>query len=110
MLLIRLVGLLLALIEAVLALRLLFPFMRIPKSMDQYVPTLVSISDWLMVPFQYFLRPFTLDELSKLPGGNELGYTKYLDQIDANVLVAMVGWAIIGAFTLFLLRLVIRPR
>ena len=110
MLLIRVVGLLLALIEAVLALRLLFPLMRIPKSMDGYVPVLVSISDWLMAPFQAIVQPFTLDELSKLPGGTELGYTDYLNKLDTSVLVAMVGWAIIGSLVLFILRMVIRPR
>ena len=47
MILIRIVGLVLALIEAILALRLLFPFMRIPKSLDDYVPLLVTVSDWL---------------------------------------------------------------
>ena len=67
MLFIRFVGLLIALIEAVLALRLLFPLMRIPKSMDGYVPMLTSISDWLMAPFQSMVRPFRLEGLEGLP-------------------------------------------
>jgi len=110
MLLIRVVSLSLALIEAVLALRLLFPFMRIPKSMDDYVPILVTISDWLMAPFKVFVRPFSLDELSRLPGSDELGYTDYLNKVDTTVLVAMVGWAIVGSLVLFVLRMVIRAR
>ncbi len=108
MVLIRVVSLVLALIEAVLALRLLFPFMRIPKSLDDYVPILVTLSDWLMAPFKVFLQPFSLEELSKLPGGNELGYTQYLDRLDTSVLVAMVGWAIIGSLVLLVLRMVAR--
>ena len=110
MLFIRFVGLLIALIEAVLALRLLFPLMRIPKSMDGYVPMLTSISDWLMAPFQSIVRPFRLEGLEGLPGGADLGYVDYLNQLDTSVLVAMVGWAIIGALVLFILRVVLRPR
>ena len=110
MLLIRVVSIALALIEAVLALRLLFPFMRIPKSMDGYLPILVSVSDWLMAPFKFFLQPFSLNGLSKLPGGSELGYKDYLDRLDTTVLVAMIGWAIIGSLALFVLRMVVRTR
>ncbi len=110
MILIRVVGLVLALIEAILALRLLFPFMRIPKSLDGYVPVLVTISDWLMAPFQLFLHPFSLAQLSKLPGGAEVGYKDYLDKLDTTVLVAMVGWAIVGSLVLFVLRVTVRAR
>ena len=110
MLLIRLVSLVLALIEAVLALRLLFPFMRVPKSLNDYVPVLVTLSDWLMAPFQLFLQPFSLHELSKLPGGSELGYKDYLDKLDTTVLVAMIGWAIIGSLVLLILRALVRTR
>ncbi len=109
MLLIRAVALGLALIEAILALRLLFPFMRVPPSLEGYVPTLVAISDRLVAPFQVFFEPFTLDQLDRLPGG-ELGYAAYLDRVDTTVLVAMVGWAIIGSLVLFILRSVIRVR
>jgi hypothetical protein len=108
MLLIRVVSLVLALIEAVLALRLLFPFMHIPKSLHGYVPMLVTLSDWLMAPFKLFLQPFSLNELSKLPGGSELGYTEYLNKLDTTVLVAMVGWAIIGSLVLLVLRMLAR--
>ncbi len=110
MILIRVVGFGLALIEAILALRLLFPFMRIPKSLDDYVPVLVTISDWLMAPFQLFLHPFSLAQLSKLPGGAEVGYKEYLDKLDTTVLVAMVGWAIVGSLVLFVLRVTVRAR
>jgi hypothetical protein len=110
MLFIRFTGLLLALIEAVLALRLLFPFMHVPKSLEGYVPILVTISDWLMAPFQLFLHPFTLNHLAKLPGSTELGYKEYLNRLDATVLVAMVGWAVIGSVVLLVMRLILRPR
>jgi hypothetical protein len=105
----RLVALGLALVEATLALRLLFPFMRIPESLEGYVPALVDVSDALVAPFRAFVQPFALDQLDRLPGG-ELGYATYLDKLDTTVLVAMVGWAIIGSLTLFILRSVLRVR
>ena len=97
---IRLLEIAIVLIEAVLALRLLLPFMRIPKALEGVVPVLVSITDVLIAPFQVFFTPFTLDQLSGLPGG-EFGYARYLDQIDTTVLVAMSGWAVIGSVILF---------
>ena len=66
--------------------------------------SLVTLSDWLMAPFKLFLQPFSLNELSKLPGGSELGYKEYLDKLDTTVLVAMIGWAIVGSLVLFVLR------
>ena len=110
MLLIRFVGLLLALIEAVLALRLLFPLMRIPKSMDGYVPTLVAISDWLMAPFQAIVQPFSLEDLEQAAGRHGPGLSRLPEQARHSVLVAMVGWAIIGSLVLFILRMIVRPR
>jgi hypothetical protein len=99
---IRLVELVIVLIEAVLTFRLLLPFMRIPKALEGVVPVLVSVSDLLIAPFQVVFTPFTLDQLSGLPGG-DLGYARYLDKVDTTVLVAMIGWAVIGSIVLFLL-------
>jgi hypothetical protein len=99
--LIRLVEIGIVLVEAVLGFRLLLPFMRVPPALEGVVPVLVSISDVLIAPFRVFVTPFTLDQLSGLPGG-DMGYTRYLDQVDTTVLVAMIGWAIIGSIVLFL--------
>ena len=107
--LIRLVEVGIVLIEAVLALRLLLPFMRIPSALEGVVPVLVSISDVLIAPFQVFVTPFTLDQLSGLPGG-DMGYGRYLDQVDTTVLVAMIGWAIAGSILLFLMGALGRVR
>lgn len=100
--LVRLVEVAIVLIEALLTLRLLLPFMRIPSALEGAVPVLVSVTDLLVAPFQLFVTPFTLDQLSALPGG-DLGYARYLDRIDTTVLVAMVGWAVIGSVLLFLM-------
>lgn len=107
--LIRLVELGIVLIEAVLTFRLLLPFMRIPSALEGLVPVLVSISDLLIAPVQLFFTPFTLDQLSGLPGG-DLGYARYLDQIDTTVLVAMIGWAVAGSVLLFLMGALGRVR
>lgn len=98
----RLVGIAIVLIESLLALRLLMPFMRIPGALEGVVPVLVSLSDLLIAPFQAFFTPFRLDQLSALPGG-DMGYGRYLDQVDTTVLVAMIGWAVIGSVLLFLM-------
>lgn len=107
--LIRLVGIAIVLIESVLALRLFLPFMRIPSSLEGAASVLVSVSDVLIAPFQLFFSPFTLDQLSALPGG-ELGYGRYLDRVDTTVLVAMIGWAVIGSVALFILGALRRVR
>lgn len=106
---IRLVELGIVLIEAVLALRLLLPFMRVPSALEGAVPVLVSVSDLLIAPFQAFFTPFTLDQLSSLPGG-DMGYARYLDRVDTTVLVAMIAWAVIGSVALFLLGALGRVR
>ncbi|MFN8519354.1 MAG: hypothetical protein U0667_08185 [Chloroflexota bacterium] len=100
--LIRLVEIAIVVIEALLTLRLLLPFMRIPSALEGVVPLLASVTDLLIAPFQVFVTPFTLDQLSALPGG-DMGYARYLDRIDTTVLVAMIGWAVIGSVLLFLM-------
>jgi hypothetical protein len=100
--LIRLVELGIVAIEALLTFRLLLPFMRVPSTLEGVVPALVTITDLLIAPFQVFFTPFRLDQLSGLPGG-DMGYARYLDQVDTTVLVAMIGWAVIGSIVLFLL-------
>jgi len=107
--LIRLVEVAIVCIEAVLTLRLLLPFMRIPSALEGAIPVLVSVSDLLIAPFQVVFTPFTLDQLSALPGG-DLGYARYLDRIDTTVLVAMIGWAVIGSMLLFLMGALGRVR
>lgn len=105
----RLVRVGIVLVEALLALRLLLPFMRVPSALEAVVPVLVSVTDLLIAPFRLVVTPFSLDQLSDLPGGG-LGYAGYLDQIDTTVLVAMIGWALIGSVVLLLMRSVGRFR
>jgi hypothetical protein len=106
---VRVVALVFTLISALLAFRLLLPFMRVPESLEQYVPALVAVSDALIAPFRMFFEPFSLDRLAELPGGG-LGYSRYLDRVDSTVIVAMIGWAIVGALVVLLLRFLVRAR
>lgn len=109
MLLLRIVGLSLALIQASLTLRLLVPFVKIPKALHDYVPGLVSVTDVLIAPFRMFVKPYDLGGSLTLPGGGDLGLGQYMDKVDPAVIVAMVGWGIVGGLALFILRNVIRP-
>lgn len=108
MLLLRAVGLVFALIEAALALRLMLPFVRVPKNLEHFVPIIVSASDWLMAPFKLVMQPYELGKLTRLPGEVDLGFSNYVDKIDPAVLVAMVGWGIVGGIAVFVLRNVIK--
>ena len=109
MLLLRLVGLALALVQAALTLRLLLPFVRVPKGLQDFVPTLISITDVLIAPFRMIVAPYDLGGSLRLPGGGDLGLGQYVDKVDPAVLVAMVGWGIAGGLVLFIVRNVIRP-
>jgi hypothetical protein len=109
--LLRLAGLAFAAIEIALALRLLLPFVEeVPPALSIYVPDLIEVTDTLMQPFERFVQPFDLGEafgdLGQLAAE---GLADYADALDPAVIVAMVGWAIISTFVLFLMRLIIRP-
>ena len=98
-----------ALVQVVLGLRLILPFVQVPKALHQYVPTLISWSDALMAPFKGIITPYDLGTLGGLPGGLDAGFGQYVNNVDPAVVVAMVGWGIVAGLTLFILRMVIRP-
>ncbi len=109
MLFFRLIGLLLALIQAALGLRLVLPFVKVPKGLHDYVPPLLNVTDVLVAPFRMLIAPYDLGSSFRLPGGGDLGLGQYVDKVDPALLVAMVGWGIVGGLALFVLRNVIRP-
>lgn len=110
MLLIRLVGLAFAAIQITLALRLLLPFVEVPRALRQYVPGLVAVTDALVAPFTEIAEPFDLTAAAADLGGRAgLALGDYAQQVDPAVVVAMVGYALVSAFVLFVLRLVFRP-
>jgi hypothetical protein len=108
--LLRLAGLVFAAIEISLALRLLLPFVEVPAALSIYVPSLIDVTDALIAPFDRFVEPFDLGEaFGELGTLAAEGLAGYADSLDPAVLVAMVGWAIVSTFVLFVMRLVIRP-
>lgn len=110
MLLLRLAGLTFALIEIVLAMRLLLPFVEVPRQFREHVPALVALSDRLVQPFQAFIEPYDLKgALEELGSFSTEALGRYADSLDPAIIVAMVGWAVVSVFVLFVMRLVIRP-
>lgn len=110
MLLLRLVGLVFALIQVTLALRLLLPFVEVPAAFEAYVPQLVSVSDGLIAPFRAIIEPYDLEGiLAEIGPLTEAALGPWADSLDPAVIVAMVGWGIVSTFVLFVMRLVIRP-
>lgn len=108
-LLIRLVGLGFALIQAALLIRLLLPFIdTVPKSLRPLMLQLIEFTDTLMAPFKSVAKPFDLTRIVDLPGGVTSVLQAYADRIDPVVIVAMIAWGLIGAVTILGLRLVFR--
>jgi hypothetical protein len=106
----RVAGLFFAFAEIVLALRLVLPFVEVPVALEDYVPTLVAVSDWFVQPFRAIIEPYDLEGvLADFGQLTEVALGPYADSIDPAVIVAMVGWAIISSFVLFVLRLIVRP-
>jgi hypothetical protein len=107
---IRLAGVVFAVVQITLALRLLLPFVDVPRSLEGFVPTLLVITDWWLAPFVA-----VIDALDILGTGATLdtatrdGEVVVPTEFEPAVVVAMVGWAIIAAFILFVLRLIFRP-
>jgi hypothetical protein len=98
----RLVSALFGVIEAILMLRLILPFVRVPAGLGDLAPLIVRVSDWLVAPFRAIVEPYDLDTL--LSGTGIAGFGEYADRIDPAVVVAMVAYGFIGAICLFTLR------
>ncbi len=109
-LLIRLIGIGFALIQAALLIRLILPFIdTVPKALRPLVETLIDVTDVLIAPFKAVAQPFDLATIVDLPGGVEAFLQAYADRIDPAVVVAMIAWGLIGMVTLLGLRLLFRP-
>jgi hypothetical protein len=107
---VRLAGILFALIQITLALRLLLPFVQVPLALEGFVPTLLVVTDWWLAPFVAIID--TLDILgtgASLDTATEDGQVIVPTEFEPAVVVAMIGWALIAAFILFILRLIFRP-
>lgn len=109
MIFIRLAGLFFAFVQITLALRLLLPFVEVPLALEEYVPTLLQVTELWLLPFAALI-----DQLDILGATEGLATATGVDGIapeefEPVVAVAMVGWAIFAMFGLFVLRLIFRP-
>jgi hypothetical protein len=93
-----------AIIQVLLLLRLALPFLHWPAAVDEWIPKLINATDVLAAPFQPIVR--TVD-ITSAAGGV---LSKYTNQLDAGVLVAMVGWGLIAIVILMVLSLLNRAR
>lgn len=108
-LLIRLLGIGFALIQAALLIRLVLPFIDgIPRGLRPAMVTLIDVTDTLIAPFRALVQPFDLATIVDL-GDAQSVLQAYVDRVDPAVVVAMIAWGLIGAVVMLALRLVFRP-
>lgn len=109
MIVIRLAGFFFAFVQITLALRLLLPFVDVPLSLEEFVPTLMAVTDVWLAPFVVIFErldiPGVTGSLGTTTGESGAAPT----ELELVVIAAMVGWAIIAAFGLFVLKLIFRP-
>jgi hypothetical protein len=106
---IRLAGLFFAFVQITLFLRLLLPFVEVPEALAEYVPTLMEITNIWLAPVAAVVEQFELSGLAESVAGIAEGQVAGPEDFEPLVLVAMVGWAVVAAFALFVLRLIFRP-
>lgn len=107
---VRVVGLVFALVEAALLVRLVLPFVdTVPKALRPLVVQLIQFTDQLIAPFKGAAKPFDLGHLTELPSGVIAILQDYANRMDPAVLIAMIAWGLIGGITLLVLRIVLRP-
>jgi len=108
-LLIRLIGIGFALIQAALLVRLILPFIdTVPKALRPLIARIVEFTDVLIAPFKSVAKPFDLTHLINLPSGVDSYLATYANRLDPAVVVAMIAWGLIGLVTVLGLRLVFR--
>ena len=109
MIVIRLAGLCFAFVQITLFLRLLLPFVEVPEALAEYVPTLMEITNIWLAPVVAVVERFELSGLAESAAGIAAGQVAGPEDFEPLVVVAMVGWAVVAAFALFVLRLIFRP-
>jgi hypothetical protein len=106
---IRLAGLFFALVQITLVLRLALPFVEVPQGLVEFVPPLLDITDLWLLPVEAIIERFEVtglaEELAQVGDGSVTGP----EEFEPLILVAMLFWGVVAAFTLFVLRLIFRP-
>lgn len=104
----RLAAFVFGIIEILLLIRLALPFVDVPKSLQDWVPGLITVTDWLVSPFQVLVKPFDLGPVSHDLSSFGGGLGTYINQLDSGVVVAMIGWGVIAAVVTLILSLLSR--
>jgi hypothetical protein len=106
----RLVGLFFAFVQVTLALRLVLPFVSVPDVLAEFVPTLVAVTDLWLAPVYAVLERVDLFGMSESLLESATGVPAAGPQeFEPVILLAMLLWAGIAVFVLFVLRLIFRP-
>jgi hypothetical protein len=107
--LIRAAGLFFAFVQITLVLRLALPFVAVPSALAEWVPTLMDITDVWIAPVKAVIDEFSITGLAEdLATGGDTVITGP-ETFEPIVLLAMLAWAIVAMFALFVLRLIFRP-
>lgn len=109
MIVIRAAGLFFALVQITLVLRLALPFVDVPPSLLEYVPTLMGITDLWLLPVEAIVDRFEVTGLAQDLAAVGDGTIEGPQEFEPLVLVAMLFWALAAWFSLFVLRLIFRP-
>jgi hypothetical protein len=108
-LLVRLAGIFFAMVQITLLLRLALPFVEVPTALVEHIPTLMEVTDLWLAPVVAVAERFELVGVAgELAGASEELVTGP-EEFEPMVLVAMIAWAVAAMFTLFVLRLIVRP-
>ena len=105
----RMTGLFFAFVQVTLFLRLLLPFVEVPKALQEYVPTLMQITDLWLAPVVAVAERFELAGMAQTAVGLGEGLVTGPQEFEPLVLVAMAGWAVAAMLAMFVLRLIFRP-
>ena len=109
MIFIRLAGIFFAFVQIPLLLRLVLPFVEVPKALGEYVPALMEVTDVWLAPVTAVIDRFELNDLTPSLVDAAGDAVSGPDEFEPVVLIAMVAWALVAMFVLFVLRLIFRP-
>jgi len=106
---IRLAGFFFAFVQITLFLRLLLPFVEVPAALAEHRPALLGISDLWLAPVIAVVESFAISGLAESAVDVGESLVSGPEAFEPIVLVAMVAWAVVAIFALFVLRLIFRP-
>ena len=109
MIFLRIAGLFFAFVQITLALRLLLPFVLVPEALVDYVPALLEITDIWIAPITSVLERFEFTDLAQQLTPTAESLVEGPAEFEPLVAIAMVFWVGVTMFSMFVLRLIIRP-